>query len=145
MNFFEFMLNTYEDSKESKHDTGSSENQADGAPKMRGRPCSTRIPYQDRAGKGKHCRIQRSQDHETLPRFVGKWFCRSDTNNERDLFRASMLMLLKPWRDLNNLKSDMETFENTYDLFYMETNEKCHQVIANVQYYFECSDGAKAE
>jgi hypothetical protein len=56
-----------------------------------------------------------------------------------------MLMLLKPWKDLNDLKSDVNTFENAYDLFYMQANEKSHRVIANVQYYFECSDGAKAE
>ena len=34
MNFFEFMLNIYKDSKDSKDDTRPNDNPADGAPKM---------------------------------------------------------------------------------------------------------------
>jgi len=148
MSFLEFMLETYEDSKDNKEDetvigTANTEN----APRPRGpgRPLSTRIPYQDEAGKGKRCRIRRSQEHETLPRFIGKWFCRSDNDHERDLFRGSMLVLLKPWRDLHKLKGATETFENAFDRFMSQADEKARRVVANIQYYFECSDGAKAD
>ena len=114
MSFLEFMLDTYEDSKDNKEDEpeiGSVYDPIDGASNSRGpgRPLSTRIPYQDEAGKGKRCRIIWSQGHETLPRFVGKWFCRSDNDHEKDLFRGSMLMLLKPWRTLDKLKDPSET------------------------------------
>ncbi len=148
MNFLEFMLDTYEVARESKEE----ENRAIKTPldkilKSRGpgRPPSTRIPYQDGAGKGKSCQIIWQQGHETLPRFVGKWFCRSDNDSERDLFRASMLMLLKPWRKLHELKSTTETFENAFENFMSQMNERCKRVVENVQYYYCCSDGVKAE
>ena len=150
MNFLEFMLETYEDSKDNKEDgpeIGTVYDPTDGTSNSRGpgRPLSTRIPYQDEAGKGKRCRIVRSQGHETLPRFIGKWFCRSDSDHEKDLFRGSMLMLLKPWRTLHSLKDPSETFESAFDKFILQADERAHRVVANVQYYFECSDGAKAE
>ena len=148
MSFLEFMLETYEDSKDHKEDEsviGTLDTENAPRPRGPGRPLSTRIPYQDGAGKGKRCRIKRSQGHETLPKFAGKWFCRSDNDHERDLFRGSMLLLLKPWRDLHELKGATETFENAFDRFISQADEKARRVVANVQYYFECSDGAKAE
>lgn len=148
MNFLEFMLDTYEVARESREEENRViETPLDEIPKSRGRgrPRSTRIPYRDGAGKDKSCRIIRQQGHETLPRFVGKWFCRSDNDSERDLFRASMLMLLKPWRKLHELKSTTETFENAFESFMSQTNERCKRVVENVQYYYHCSDGAKAE
>ena len=148
MSLLEFMLETYEDSKDTKkEDIGSSDLPDNELPRSRGpgRPLSTRIPYQDEAGKGKRCRIKRSHGHETLPRIVGKWFCRSDNESEQDLFRGSMLMLLKPWRNLTELKNPTETFEDAYNTFISQANEKSRRVVANVQYYYECLDGAKAE
>ena len=54
-------------------------------------------------------------------------------------------MLLKPWRMLHELKERTETFEAAFEAFMSCTDEKCKRVVANVEYYFECSDGAKAE
>jgi hypothetical protein len=138
------MLETYDSSNDT--DIVPIEPLTDVVPIYRGpgRPLSKRIPYLDSAGKGKRCRIKRSQELETLPRFVGKWFCRSDSDNERDLFTASMLMLLKPWRNLSELKSVTETFEDAYRQFLLEADQKARRVITNVQYFYECSDGAKA-
>jgi len=133
MNFLDFMLDTYEDSKDNKGDesaVGLVNNPAEDAPKSRGpgRPPSACIPYQDEVAKGKHCRIRRSQGHETLSRFIGKLFCRSDNDHDRDLFRGSMLMLLKPWRNLHQLKGPMETFETAFDNFISQADEKAHRV-----------------
>lgn len=128
MNFLTFMLDTYEDStKETDEDNDNEPFQkatGDALPQSRrpGRPLSTRIPYQDEAGKKKRCRIIRLEGHETLPRFVGKWFCRSDNEYEKDLHRASMLMLLKPWRNLHQLKTLTETFEDAYGQFISQTD-----------------------
>ena len=143
------MLDTYEGSTkhEKTEDNEPSRNNADDAQQTRGRgrPPNTRIPYQDDAGKGKHCRIVRSHGHETLPRFVGKWFNRNDNECEKDLYRASILMLLNPWRNLHELKLLTETFEEAYDQFILQADPKTLRVIANIQYFYECSDGAKAE
>jgi len=37
------------------------------------------------------------------------------------------------------------TFESAFDKIISQADKKAHRVVANVQYYFECSDGAKAE
>jgi len=148
MNFLSFMLETYEDQKDNNDEANITViKPTDGSPNHRvpGRPPSARIPYQDEAGKGKRCRIKRLPGHETLPGFIGKWFCQSDSDNEKDLFRASMLMLLKPWRKLIKLKGPTETFENAYNRFISQTDSQTLRVVTNMQYYFECSDGAKAE
>ena len=149
MNFLGFMLDTYEGStKQNENNLNEPlRNAADNSRETRGpgRPLSTRIPYQDEAEKGKRCRIVRSHGHETLPRFVGKWFNRNDNEYERDLHRASMLMLLKPWRNLHQLKKPLDTFEEAYDQFILEADQKTLRVITNIQYFYECSDGAKAE
>ena len=147
MNFLDFMLNTYEVAKESKGCEPATETSSDDLTRSRtsGRPLSTRIPYQEGASKGKRCRIIRQEGHETHPRFIGKWFCRSDDDHEKDLFRASMLLLLKPWRKVHELKGNEDTFERAFESFMLQADEKSKRVVANVEYYYECSDGAKAE
>lgn len=151
MGFLDFILETYETANESKEDEagGHTEVLTDDATEVRGpgRPRSTRIAYQKEAGKPKMncCWIVRQPGHETLPRIVGKWFSRSDNDSETEFFKASMLMLLKPWRRLHELKTDGDTFEIAFEAFMSQANEKCHRVVANVQYYYECFDGAKRE
>ena len=147
MNFLEFMLNTYEVAKEGEDTESVIESSSDVLTQSRrcGRPLSTRISYQEGASKGKRCRIIRQQGHEMLPRIMGKWFCRSDDESEKDLFRASMLLLLKPWRKIHELKESTDTFESAFETFMLQADEKSKRVVANVQYYYECSDGAKAE
>ena len=65
MNFLGFMLDTYKSSTKQNEKGEDNEpflSDTDDAQQTtgRGRPLSTRIPYQDDAGKGKHCRIIRN-------------------------------------------------------------------------------------
>lgn len=136
MNYLDFMLETYEGLM-------GDEDEEDAATTSRGRPPNERIAYQDAAGKGKRCRVIRTAEHETLPRFVGRWFARSDKANEKELFQASMLSLLKPWRTLADIKHGHSTFEEAYNEFYNQTDKRMKRVIENIQYYHECSDNAK--
>ena len=39
----------------------------------------------------------------------------------------------------------MESFEDAYNNFILQADQKTLRVIANIQYFYECSDGAKAE
>lgn len=43
------------------------------------------------------------------------------------------------------MKSLTETFEEAYNHFISQADQKTLRVIANVQYFYECSDGVKAE
>src|SRR5258705_10956035 len=127
MSFFDFMLKNYEDSKDNKEDEsviGPINAETATIPRGPRRPPSTRIPYQNEAGKRKRCCIKRLQEHETLPRIIGKWFCQSDYDHERELFGASMLLLLKPWRDIRNLKSYTETIEDIFIEFFSQETTK---------------------
>ena len=75
---------------------------------------------------------------------MGRWFPRNDRPSKRELYCASILVLLKPWVDLSELKMDVETFEQVFDSFVMGSTKKTKDIIENIQYYYECYDGAKS-
>jgi hypothetical protein len=54
-----------------------------------------------------------------------------------------MLALLKPWGSLSDLKADGESFEQVFTPFVAGTSQKNLDIIENIQYYYECYDGAK--
>lgn len=142
MNFLDFMLNTYESSMDDEEENNDAE---EGDKPKRGRPRNVRVPYREEANKPKSCRIVRSRGHETLPRFIGKWFHRNDREIDRPMHNASMLMLLKPWIKMDDLKDHGCTFEETYERMISGTSKQIITFISNAQYYYECSDGAKED
>ena len=135
-NFLDFIINTYEDKS-------LPEPQVDTSRKV-GRPQNRRIPYLPAAGKPKRCRVERLKGHETLPRIVGRWFTRNDDPQQAEVYAASMLLLLKPWRDLRELKSPTISFEDTFKTFKQSGNKRELQILDNIQYYHECWDVAQA-
>jgi hypothetical protein len=53
-----------------------------------------------------------------MPHISGPWFPRANEGNADALYCASMLALLKPWRDLGvNLKASDESFAVAFDHF----------------------------
>ena len=61
-------------------------------------------------------RAVRQQEHNNLPNFVGPYFAKRDDEHPSDLYFASMLMLFKPWRKLEqDLKEPAETWEEAFD------------------------------
>ncbi|KAI5892665.1 uncharacterized protein SCHCODRAFT_02481063, partial [Schizophyllum commune H4-8] len=55
-----------------------------------------------------------------------------------DLRRASIMMLLKPWRRLTDLKDAGQTWESAYDMFMLGATTRDHRVIAGLQYFHDC-------
>ncbi|KAF8817656.1 hypothetical protein BYT27DRAFT_7028728, partial [Phlegmacium glaucopus] len=78
-----------------------------------------------------------------LPHFVGAWPPRNDRPKDKELYCATMLALLRPWLDLCDLKTEMESFEETFESFLAGASKETKDVIENIQYYYECYDGAK--
>lgn len=154
MNFLDFMLNTYEgrqntsaeEQVEDETERGNDEHEQTGTSPKKGRPPNTRIPYKTEANKGTSCRIMRTKGHETMPRFVGKWFNRNDSQFQQEIhtYHASMLMLLKPWRQLTQVKEEKESFQSSFDNMIQSGGKRMLTVIENIQYYYQCADGAKA-
>ncbi|KAK0439629.1 hypothetical protein EV421DRAFT_1689232, partial [Armillaria borealis] len=73
---------------------------------------------------------------------VGKWFPRSDRDDCREYYCASMLALLKPWRSMRDLKNEGEHFEISWRRFSKNLTPKQIDVIDNIQYFHEASDRA---
>ena len=74
---------------------------------------------------------------------MGSWFPRNDRPMDRELYCASLLALLKPWSDLSDLKTDAVTFEQVFLSFIDGAPKAMLDIIENIQYYYECYDGAK--
>jgi hypothetical protein len=131
-----FVLDTY-DAKASHHV------EPDAGTRTRGRPSHLRVNYRDGFTRTGRCRVYRTTGHETLPHFMGGWFPRNDRPENRDLYCASILALLKPWSDLSELKRLDETFDHAFATFVNDAPGKTLDIIENIQYYYECYDGAK--
>jgi hypothetical protein len=87
---------------------------------------------------GTHFRVRRSKNHNSLPNIVGPWFPRRDgEGTSRCYYYAAMLALLKPWRDLRQLKSEDQTWGCAFDIFMRKANQKDRDVIAGSQYFYE--------
>ena len=53
-----------------------------------------------------------------LPNVVGPWFPRRDgEESTKPFYYASMMALLKPWRDLQALKNYDDEWESVFDRF----------------------------
>lgn len=132
--FLDFFLNTYEGEV---HEPRSA----------RGAPSNERVPYLEGTGHGKRCRIIRSAGHETMPNFIGEWFPRNNVARLHEFYCASALALLKPWRDISDLKTATETFQESLER-YLTTGgtkserEEWARLLDNIQYYHECHDAA---
>jgi len=136
-NVYDFMLNTYEIIY---HDEDPTAKTDDSDQMRRGRPKSVRIPYLPDAGKPHKCRVQRVVEHEHILRFVGQWF---PHNKYNDFHAASILLLLKPWRLLTDLKESGETFEQSLSRFLATATKNQKDLVENIQYYHICWDVAQ--
>jgi hypothetical protein len=56
-----------------------------------------------------------------------------------------MLMLLKPWRNLADLKDGFNTWEEALTDFSTNTHEHDRQVMSNIQFYYACKKAAMDE
>jgi hypothetical protein len=148
VNFLDFLVDTYEIEipvGERDKPIHSPTRDGDGH-RGPGRPRNTRIRYLALHPKANSVqRILRCLGHRNLPNFIGRWFSRSDDEETRAFYCASMLALLKPWRDLgNDLKYPGQTWEKAFDDFLAEASWKDTRVISGLQYFHECASAAAA-
>ncbi|RDX46830.1 hypothetical protein K466DRAFT_454103, partial [Polyporus arcularius HHB13444] len=68
----------------------------------------------------------------------GKWFPRCDDDGTRDFYCASMLMLLKPWRRLSDLKVPHRTWRESFEDFLATADSDTHFILDGIQYFHEC-------
>ena len=73
-------------------------------------------------------------------------FCRNDDAIKQSLYCATILMLLKPWRDIAvDLKRPDENWDHAFNSFFQSTSQRNQDIIDNIQYYHECRNAAQHE
>ena len=83
-------------------------------------------------------RIIRTPGHNNLPNFIGK-FPQGSDEDAHDLYCATMLMLMKPWRDVRgDLKSDSETWVEAFIRFKATATADQLAIISGVDYMNNC-------
>ena len=142
-NLLDFFVDTYE-TEITKLDR-EKELSAEDVYRGPGRPRNTRVRYLSTHPKAASFhRIIRSRGHRNLPNFIGHWFPRNDDPEVSDYHAASMLLLLKPWRDLrSDLKSQSETWTFAFETFRATAPDRLLRTMSGIQYFHECSLAAQ--
>lgn len=140
MSFLFFFIETYEESS-SKSADREQENEV--SPK--GRPRSERVLNTPESGRTAVCRVIRQAGHETLPQLIGRWLPSKNDQDQAQLYAASILMLLKPWNTLRQLKNDTEDFSSALEKFLQSAPQKTLDIISNIQYFHNCAKSANRE
>jgi hypothetical protein len=141
-NVLQFFVDTWEG--EAKSSPTPALDEANDLHRGPGRKSNQRFPYlSQHPNQGSKIRVLRSPDHNTLPNFIGSRLPRRDDAGIRSLYCASMLLLLKPWRRIeDDLKHPNETWEQAFQSFSNAAPPKTHDVMSNIQYYYECQRSA---
>ncbi|KAF8811231.1 hypothetical protein BYT27DRAFT_7208658 [Phlegmacium glaucopus] len=143
MSLFTFILDTYDGKSKKHNDTDDEQMVANEISRPPRRPLNRCVQYQQGFNKTGHCRIFRTEGHETLPQFMGSWMPRNDRACDREVYCAAMLALSKPWKDLSDLKTGLESFDESFERFLQGAGKKIRDIVENIQYYYECCDAAK--
>ena len=143
-NILDFFVGTYEtEITKSDRERESFEDNYRGP----GRPRNERVRYLSNHPKSSTFhRIIRSHGHRNLPNFIGRWFPRNDDPEIFEYYAASMLLLLKPWRDLRtDLKSQSETWTAAFEAFRASAPRAVLRTLSGIQYFHECSLAAQED
>jgi hypothetical protein len=93
---------------------------------------------------GTHIRTARLENHNSLPNIVGTWLPRRDGDEDsKAYYYASMLAFLRPWRDLRFLKDESESWEDAFNAYMKNANQRDRDVIAGCQYYYDSRSAMK--
>lgn len=143
---FAFVMDTYE-TKVRSADRDAERGPDSDAARRPGRPRHARSRYLDQhpCSKSK-LRVMRADGHRSLVNVIGRWFVRNDDPEVYDNYCASMLMLLKPWRNLrSDLKREDQTWQDAFSDFMATASEDDKYVVSGAQYFHECALAAEAE
>src|ERR1700722_12047059 len=141
--FLHFVVDTYDEriSPSGLHSLAEAEDEGEDVDRIfrvPGRSAAHRCGYlPDHPKHGKHVRVIRDQGHNYLPEVVGPYFPRRDDPERMDYYFASMLALLKPWRDLKNVKTPEDSWEQSFHRFMGAGSGSNWAIMANIQYYYD--------
>lgn len=129
LSFFDFVIGTYE------------RNRRD----MPAHPRTTvHVPYRTGYKPERH-RVRRPPNHEQLPRVAGHWFPPNNEPARYEFYAACMLLLLKPWRSLDDLRSGFPDFASSLREFVAATNLRNIRIMDVIQAYHDCAREAHVQ
>jgi hypothetical protein len=140
--FYAFMRDTYDEAITKHSNSGEPEENDSQRPK-RGRPRNIRSSYlPDHPKAQQYQRVMRTPGHNTIPNFVGQWLPRNDIPETRDFYCANALALLKPWRDVTDLKGINQTWREAFDIWSQQAPKEEMDILDNFQYYYNSEKSA---
>lgn len=149
-NMLNFFVDTYEEdiphyTRCSDGSSDSENSDDDRATAPQGRPCHDCFPYLGMHPKVKQKqRVKRYWGHRNLPNFVGWYFPWHDDPEIYLFYCMCMLILLKPWCNLqHDLKSPEQTWPAAFEQFLDHANEWIKFIFSGIQYFHDCEAAAK--
>ena len=149
-NMLNFFVDTYEEdiphyTRHSDGSSNSSNSDDDRATAPQGWPCHDHFPYLSMHPKAKQKqRVKRYWGHRNLPNFVGWYFPQRDNPEIYLFYCVCMLVLLKPWHNLqHDLKSPEQTWPAAFEQFLGHANEWIKFILSGIQYFHDCEAAAK--
>lgn len=158
MNIIDYFVNTYEEvipkksrSRQSNNpqntSTGSlpeDDNNSDEHRKPGCKPNPRVLYHSEHPMHTSKQRVLRSSGHNVLPNFIGRFFPRRDDPEIYSFYCASMLMLLKPWRDpRTDLKAPSQSWAQAFESFVETAPKKIQNILSGIQYFHDCTQAAK--
>ncbi|KAF8521156.1 hypothetical protein JB92DRAFT_2827947 [Gautieria morchelliformis] len=111
--------------------------------KQTGKASSARIPYLNKSRVYQNrFRVLRTPGHEMMPDFLGQWLPRRDDPQATKFYSASVLLLLKPWREVIHFLDENSTWEDSLKLFLTKAAPSEIQMLDNFQFYYACENSA---
>jgi len=144
-NLLQYFVDTYETDIDNK-DEDESEDEDGEINRHPGRPRHERVRYLPVHPKyeQKH-RVLCSKGHRNLPNFIGRYFPRRDYPELYNFYCASMLLLLKPWRNLReDIKPDGQSWRDAFSKFLQNAPLRTQFILSGIQCFHDCDSAAKA-
>ncbi|KAM6489507.1 hypothetical protein JOM56_015064 [Amanita muscaria] len=112
----------------------------------RGRKRNVRSEYMSGHPNPNKIQVVRSDNHNTLPNFVGPWIPREDDPETRQYYSCVMLALLKPWRTLKDLTGGSSSWAEALEEYLQKPSSMfARRFKENVQFYHNCKEAARRE
>jgi hypothetical protein len=144
LNVLDFFTNTYEGDVAKSAPFDSVEDGTGHKRRRKGRPSHLRVEYLETHPRhNKKVRIVRGGNNRTLPNIIGRWFPRRDPGLPQHVYYcASMLMLLKPWRSIDDLRGAGESWEVAFATFLRDASPRLKRILSGIEYFHQCRDAA---
>ena len=143
-NVIEFFVNTYEVPLKKEDAQVKTHLDNNGGYRHGGRPCHQRVPYLSSHIKSRiKQQVIRGSGHNNLPNFIGRYFPPRDDPDQYPFYCASMLMLLKSWRNIEtDLKEPTQNWEAAFAAFVETAPVNIKDILSGIQYYHQCRSSA---